>query len=51
MGVWRYVGDGGYLAAPLHAIQVGTLPENVLVMLRTVLGDRDYESALQQARV
>ncbi len=41
---------GGYVAAPAHAIQVGTPPENVLVMLRTVLGDDDYERALQQAR-
>lgn len=41
---------GGYLAAPAHAIQVGTPPENVLVMLRAVLGDDDFERALQQAR-
>lgn len=42
--------DGGYIAAPAHAIQVGTPPENVITMLRTVLGDSEYESALQQAR-
>ena len=41
---------GGYIAAPAHAIQVGTPPENVLAMLRAVLGDEDYERALQQAR-
>jgi len=41
---------GGYIAAPAHAIQVGTPPENVLTMLRTVLGDSEYESAVAQAR-
>jgi uroporphyrinogen decarboxylase len=41
---------GGYVAAPSHAIQVGTPPENVLAMLRGVLGDEDYESALEAAR-
>jgi hypothetical protein len=41
---------GGYIAAPAHAIQVGTPPENVLAMLRTVLGDDDYERAIQQAQ-
>jgi len=41
---------GGYLAAPAHAIQVGTPPENVLAMLRAVLGEDDYERALQRAR-
>jgi hypothetical protein len=35
--------------SPAHAIQVGTLPENVLSMLRTVLGDSDYERAMEQA--
>jgi len=29
---------GGYIAAPAHAIQDGTPPENVLAMLRGVLG-------------
>ncbi len=37
---------GGYIAAPTHAIQVGTPPENVLAMLRAVLGDADYGAAL-----
>jgi uroporphyrinogen decarboxylase len=31
---------GGYIAAPTHAIQAGTPPENVLAMLRAVLGER-----------
>lgn len=42
--------DGGYIAAPTHAIQVGTPPENVLAMLCAVLGDGDYEAALAAAR-
>jgi len=37
---------GGYVAAPSHAIQVGTPVANVMAMLRSVLGDADYESAL-----
>jgi uroporphyrinogen decarboxylase len=37
---------GGYIAAPSHAIQVGTPPQNVLSMLRAVLGDEDYAAAL-----
>ncbi len=41
---------GGYIAAPTHAIQVGTPPENVLAMLRGVLGEADYEAALTVAR-
>lgn len=41
---------GGYIAAPTHAIQVGTPPENVLAMLRAVLGETDYEAALAAAR-
>jgi uroporphyrinogen decarboxylase len=42
--------DGGYIAAPTHAIQVGTPLENVLAMLRAVLGEEDYEAALEGAR-
>jgi len=42
---------GGYIAAPTHAIQVGTPPENVLAMLRAVLGEEDYAAALETARV
>jgi len=41
---------GGYIAAPTHAIQVGTPPENVLAMLRAVLGEADYAAALAYAR-
>jgi len=41
---------GGYITAPTHAIQVGTPPENVLAMLRAVLGEEDYEAALEGAR-
>lgn len=37
---------GGYIAAPTHAIQIGTPPQNVMSMLRAVLGDEDYLSAL-----
>jgi uroporphyrinogen decarboxylase len=37
---------GGYIAAPTHAIQVGTPPQNILAMLRGVLGEEDYEIAL-----
>ncbi len=42
---------GGYIAAPSHAIQMGTPPENVLAMLQTVLGQVDYEVALDAAQV
>jgi uroporphyrinogen decarboxylase len=40
---------GGYVAAPSHAIQVGTPPENVLAMLRGVLGRDRYERAVAAA--
>ncbi len=40
---------GGYIAAPSHAVQVGTPVENVLAMLQAVLGDEDYAQALQAA--
>ena len=44
------LGDGGgYIAAPAHAIQVGTPPENVLAMLEGVLGEEDYQEALQRS--
>jgi len=43
--------DGGYIAAPTHAIQVGTPPKNVLAMLRAVLGEADYQAALESARL
>ena len=41
---------GGYIAAPSHAVQVGTPTANVLAMLRAVLGGADYERALREAR-
>jgi uroporphyrinogen decarboxylase len=45
-------GEGaGYIAAPTHAIQVGTPPENVLAMLRAVLGESDYDEAMRAANV
>lgn len=41
------LGDGGgYIAAPSHAIQIGTPVENVLAMLKGVLGVDEYEAAL-----
>jgi uroporphyrinogen decarboxylase len=40
---------GGYVAAPTHAIQAGTPPENVLAMIRAVLGEADYDAALEGA--
>jgi len=42
--------EGGYIAAPTHAIQVGTPPENVMAMLRAVLGHEGYEAALAAAQ-
>lgn len=42
---------GGYIAAPSHAIQVGTPPENVLAMLQAVLGEADYRAAVDAAAV
>ncbi len=43
-------GSGGYIAAPSHAVQVGTPTANVLAMLRGVLGDSGYADALAEAR-
>jgi len=43
--------DGGYIAAPSHAIQVGTPPGNVLAMLEAVLGEEDYQASLASARL
>ena len=42
---------GGYIAAPSHAIQVGTPLENVLAMLHAVLGEEDYTHALDTALI
>lgn len=43
--------NGGYIAAPSHAIQVGTPPQNVLAMLRAVLGEDDHNAALSNATI
>jgi uroporphyrinogen decarboxylase len=43
--------NGGYIAAPSHAIQAGTPPENVTTMLRAILGEGDYEASVTAARV
>ncbi len=42
---------GGYIAAPSHAVQVGTPTANVLAMLRGVLGEADCDRALAAARL
>jgi len=42
---------GGYIAAPTHAIQMGTPPENVPAMLKSVFGDEEYQGLLEAARV
>jgi uroporphyrinogen decarboxylase len=42
---------GGYIAAPSHAIQVGTPVENVHAMLCAVLGERDYNLAIELSKV
>lgn len=42
---------GGYIAAPTHAIQIGTPPANVLAMLRAVLGTDDFAAAWSAARL
>ncbi len=41
---------GGYIAAPTHAVQVGTPPENVVAMLRAVLGEADFAAAVAATR-
>ncbi len=40
---------GGYIAAPSHAIQMGTPVDNVLAMLKGALGAKDYDAALEQS--
>jgi len=42
---------GGYIAAPTHAIQVGTPPENVLAMLKGIFGEAEYLALLDEARM
>jgi uroporphyrinogen decarboxylase len=41
--------NGGYIAAPAHAVQFGTPVDNVLAMLQAVLGEDDYQAALAVA--
>ncbi len=41
---------GGYVAAPSHAIQMGTPVDNVLAMLKGVLGPDGYAAALAGAQ-
>ena len=50
-GVEIFGQNGGYIAAPAHAIQVGTPPENVMAMLGAVLGPDALQHALEQARL
>lgn len=42
---------GGYIAAPTHAIQVGTPPENIKAMLEGVLGKERYAEFADQAAI
>lgn len=42
--------NGGYIAAPSHAIQIGTPPGNVEAMLAAVLGDDEYNEILAHNR-
>ncbi len=42
---------GGYIAAPTHAIQVGTPPQNVMAMLEAVLGEEQFAAACRAARL
>ena len=43
--------DGGYIAAPSHAVQQGTPVENILAMLEVVLGEQDYLAASTIAKL
>lgn len=44
------LGDGGgYIAAPSHAIQMGTPVDNVLAMLEGILGRRGFEAAVNNS--
>jgi uroporphyrinogen decarboxylase len=40
---------GGYVAAPSHAIQMGTPVDNVLAMLKGVLGEDGFTAAMEQS--
>lgn len=41
---------GGYIAAPTHAIQHGTPPENVMAMLESVMGAKELAAAVERAK-
>lgn len=41
---------GGWIAAPSHAVQIGTPPANVLSMLEAILGPERWRAALAAAR-
>jgi uroporphyrinogen decarboxylase len=41
---------GGWIAAPSHAIQGGTPPENVLAMVQAILGEERWEHACDRSR-
>lgn len=41
--------NGGYIAAPTHAIQMGTPPENIPAMLEAVLGEEEYRKLEAEA--
>jgi len=43
--------NGGYVAAPTHAIQVGTPEQNVVAMLEAVLGEEYYGAVIEDARM
>ncbi|MHC4884717.1 MAG: uroporphyrinogen decarboxylase family protein [Planctomycetota bacterium] len=43
--------QGGYLAAPSHAIQAGTPAGNLLAMLEEVLGPERFNAAITSARL
>lgn len=42
---------GGWLAAPTHAIQVGTPADNILAMLESLLGEDRWTTAQKAARL
>lgn len=42
---------GGWIAAPSHAVQIGTPPANVLAMLEAILGPARWAAALNASRV
>ncbi|MEK7413489.1 MAG: uroporphyrinogen decarboxylase family protein [Planctomycetota bacterium] len=42
---------GGWIAAPTHAVQVGTPPANVLAMVETILGAERWAAAIETSRL